>query len=166
MAKKRMLFLAGMLVVPFILGSCSLFQQADSASGVSSVSESSASEPDGSSAVSSSSANDSSGSDSEKESSSGSIPESESSAESQESSGADTGQTTEAVLQEVADSLGESPLNLPAWLPLEPGYAFVSAKTERTDIRLFHHVLRNEGTDCGKRSRFGRWSAGFPDSHF
>ncbi|CZQ93925.1 Hypothetical protein Tpal_1707 [Trichococcus palustris] len=136
-SKKRMVFLTGMLFVSSILGSCSLFQKADSSSGVSSVSASLASEPDGSSAVSSSSAKDSSGSDSEKESSSGSIPESESSAESQESGGAGTGQTTGVVLQEVADSLGESPLNLPAWLPLEPGYAFVSAKTERTTYGYF-----------------------------
>lgn len=140
-----MVLLTGMLLVSAVIGGCGLFRQSDSSSSVPSVSESSSSEPDGSAAVSSSSGRDSSGSESENESSSGSIPESESSAESQESGGADAGQTNGAVLREVADSLGESPLNLPTWLPLETGYTFVSAKTERTTYGYFITYYETKG---------------------
>ena len=132
-AKQRMFFLLVMVVVASISGSCSLFRQAaDSSSGVSNLNVSSASGPGVASSISGSSAGDDSRPDSEKESTPESISGTDSSAVPHESSGADAGQTTGSVLQQVAEILGESPRNLPTWVPLGPGYAYVSAKTERT----------------------------------
>ena len=54
-----------------------------------------------------------------------------------ESQGPATVDPTEAMLQQVANLLGESPDHLPSMIPLDPGYTYASAAAERTEYGYF-----------------------------
>ena len=62
-----------------------------------------------------------------------------------ESQGTATVDPTEAMLQQVANLLGESPDHLPSMIPLNPGYTYASAAAERTEYGYFVTFYETKG---------------------